>query len=72
MPPACRHCAGACCHNASYALHDKRCVRPSRAAPAPPPAGKMRPGKVGELFVYDNFSRMPVDEVEAGDICALR
>ena len=27
--------------------------------------------KVNELFVYDNFSRTPVDEVQAGDICAL-
>lgn len=24
-----------------------------------------------ELFVYDNFSRSPVDHVAAGDICAL-
>jgi GTP-binding protein len=28
-------------------------------------------GKVNELFVYDNFSRVAVDEVAAGDICAL-
>jgi translation elongation factor EF-G len=34
-------------------------------------AGKCRIGKVNELFVYDNFSRVPVDEVQAGDICAL-
>ncbi len=33
--------------------------------------GKMRPGKVNELFVYDNFIRVPVDEVQAGDICAI-
>ena len=33
--------------------------------------GKMRAAKVNELFVYDNFSRTPVDEVQAGDICAL-
>ena len=33
--------------------------------------GKCRAGKVGELFVYDNFSRVGVDEVQAGDICAL-
>ncbi|GBF99190.1 hypothetical protein Rsub_11635 [Raphidocelis subcapitata] len=33
--------------------------------------GKCRMGKVNELFVYDNFSRVAVDEVEAGDICAL-
>lgn len=33
--------------------------------------GKVRVGKVNELFVYDNFSRAAVDEVQAGDICAL-
>ncbi len=32
---------------------------------------KLRAGKVSELFVYDNFSRVPVDTVDAGDICAL-
>uniref|UniRef100_A0A383VTG7 Elongation factor Tu, chloroplastic n=1 Tax=Tetradesmus obliquus TaxID=3088 RepID=A0A383VTG7_TETOB len=31
----------------------------------------VRPGKVNELFVYDNFSRIPVEEVQAGDICAV-
>jgi hypothetical protein len=31
----------------------------------------VRPGKVNELFVYDNFSRVTVDEVQAGDICAV-
>lgn len=35
------------------------------------PAGKCRVGKVNELFVYDNFNRVPVEEVQAGDICAL-
>ncbi|KAK9797730.1 hypothetical protein WJX73_002120 [Symbiochloris irregularis] len=30
-----------------------------------------RPGKISELFVYDNFSRVPVERVEAGDICAF-
>jgi GTP-binding protein len=33
--------------------------------------GKVRPGKVNELFVYDNFSRVAVEEVQAGDICAV-
>ena len=33
--------------------------------------GKVRSGKVNELFVYDNFNRIPVEEVAAGDICAL-
>ncbi|KAG2434942.1 hypothetical protein HYH02_012139 [Chlamydomonas schloesseri] len=33
--------------------------------------GKVRQAKIAELFVYDNFSRVPVDEVAAGDICAL-
>lgn len=32
---------------------------------------KHRGGKISELFVYDNFNRVPVDEVQAGDICAL-
>ena len=30
-----------------------------------------RSGKISELFVYDNFSRVPVERVEAGDICAF-
>jgi len=33
--------------------------------------GVCKAGKVNELFVYDNFSRVGVDEVQAGDICAL-
>ncbi len=33
--------------------------------------GKTRTAKINELFVYDNFSRVPVDEVGAGDICAI-
>lgn len=32
---------------------------------------KLRGGKITELFVYDNFSRSPVDDVDAGDICAV-
>lgn len=35
------------------------------------PEGKCRIGKVNELFVYDNFYRVAVEEVQAGDICAL-
>jgi GTP-binding protein len=30
-----------------------------------------RTAKITELFVYDNFNKVPVDEVQAGDICAL-
>ncbi|KAK3272565.1 putative elongation factor TypA-like svr3, chloroplastic [Cymbomonas tetramitiformis] len=30
-----------------------------------------RSGKIGELFIYENFIRTGVDEVMAGDICAL-
>lgn len=30
-----------------------------------------RAAKIGEAFVYDNFSRVAVDEVGAGDICAI-
>mmetsp|Transcript_3232 Transcript_3232/g.7093 ORF Transcript_3232/g.7093 Transcript_3232/m.7093 type:complete len:688 (-) Transcript_3232:619-2682(-) len=33
--------------------------------------GKARQNKVAELFVYDNFNRVGVEEVGAGDICAL-
>jgi hypothetical protein len=32
---------------------------------------QVRPGKVNELMVYDNFSRVGVEEVQAGDICAV-
>lgn len=35
------------------------------------PEANSRNGKVSELFVYDNFSRAPVDSVEAGDIAAV-
>lgn len=33
--------------------------------------GVVRAARIAELFVYDNFSRVAVDEVQAGDICAL-
>lgn len=32
---------------------------------------KPRSARISELFVYDNFARTAVDEVEAGDICAV-
>ncbi|KAI8111621.1 hypothetical protein M9435_004121 [Picochlorum sp. BPE23] len=35
------------------------------------PDEEPRKGKVTELFVYDNFTRVPADEVHAGDICCL-
>ena len=44
-------------------------ARPPRHSSLEP--GKQRSAKIAELFVYDNFSRVPVEEVEAGDICAL-
>ncbi|KAK9157252.1 hypothetical protein Scep_003826 [Stephania cephalantha] len=30
-----------------------------------------RYGRISELFVYENFNRVPADTVEAGDICAV-
>lgn len=35
------------------------------------PDSEVNKGKISELFVYDNFSRRPVDSVSAGDICCL-
>jgi GTP-binding protein len=35
------------------------------------PGADPRPGKVSEVFVYDNFARAAVDEVKAGDIAAF-
>jgi len=35
------------------------------------PHDACRVGKVSELFVYQNFSRVPVESVSAGDICAV-
>ena len=35
------------------------------------PGAEPRKGKITELFVYDNFNRVPVDKVIAGDICCL-
>lgn len=35
------------------------------------PDGPCRPGKISELFVYENFIKVPIDKVEAGDICAV-
>lgn len=32
---------------------------------------KPKTGKISELFVYDNFNRVPAERVEAGDICAF-
>lgn len=47
----------------------------AHSAPSQLPAAagveKPRTGKVAELFVYDNFNRVPVQRVEAGDICAF-
>lgn len=31
----------------------------------------MKTGKMSEVFVFSNFTRVPVDEVVAGDICAV-
>ena len=35
------------------------------------PGGESRNGKIGEVFVYKNFQKEIVDEVSAGDICAV-
>eukprot|EP00252_Welwitschia_mirabilis_P005181 TRINITY_DN1565_c0_g1_i1.p1 TRINITY_DN1565_c0_g1~~TRINITY_DN1565_c0_g1_i1.p1 ORF type:complete len:696 (-),score=142.98 TRINITY_DN1565_c0_g1_i1:295-2382(-) len=35
------------------------------------PKGNFRFGKISELFVYENFMKVPVETVEAGDICAV-
>jgi len=35
------------------------------------PDTEPRNGKINEVFVYSNFAKMVVDEVGAGDICAL-
>lgn len=35
------------------------------------PETDARPGKLAELFVFDNFARKSVDTVKAGDICAV-
>ena len=32
---------------------------------------KVKTGKLAEVFVFSNFSRVPVNEVIAGDICAV-
>ena len=31
----------------------------------------MKTGKLAEVFVFSNFTRVPVEEVVAGDICAV-
>ncbi|KAL3153995.1 putative elongation factor TypA-like svr3, chloroplastic [Trebouxia sp. C0010 RCD-2024] len=36
-----------------------------------PDSVKTKTGKIAELFVYDNFNRVPAERVEAGDICAF-
>ncbi|KAL0017719.1 hypothetical protein WJX77_002923, partial [Trebouxia sp. C0004] len=36
-----------------------------------PGGEKPKTGKIAELFVYDNFNRVPAERVEAGDICAF-
>ena len=30
-----------------------------------------RLAKISELFVYENFTKIPAEDVEAGDICAV-
>lgn len=32
---------------------------------------KLKTGKLAEVFVFSNFTRVPVEEVIAGDICAV-
>lgn len=40
-------------------------------APAPALYPQSRQQKVSDLFVYSNFAKVAVEEVQAGDICAL-
>ena len=35
------------------------------------PDKNCRFGKVSEVFVYENFMKVPAETVEAGDICAV-
>lgn len=35
------------------------------------PGGEHRSGKVGEVFIYENFKRENIEKVGAGDICAI-
>lgn len=35
------------------------------------PGNAPRNGRIGEVFVYDNFARRPAEVVSAGDICAV-
>lgn len=35
------------------------------------PGGEHRSGKVGEVFIYENFKRENIEKVGAGDICAV-
>ncbi|KAK9842368.1 hypothetical protein WJX84_007744 [Apatococcus fuscideae] len=48
-----------------------RLDRGSQIAIAKPDGDKPRTGKIAELYVYDNFARVPAETVMAGDICAL-
>ena len=70
-------CGWLCLHAGQHSQSEPQsCDKPCRCCcpdSARVPAGdaKPRPGKVAELFVYDNFNRVPVQRVEAGDICAF-
>lgn len=46
-------------------------MKKSQAVTVCTPETSPRNGRVGEIFVYDNFARKPVDSVAAGDICAV-
>ena len=48
-------------------VFSNHCIPPVASAGAE----KVKMGKISELFVYDNFNRVPAERVEAGDICAF-
>lgn len=50
---------------------DRGCIKKGDNVALCLPDQESRKGKITELFVYDNFNRVPADSVQAGDICCV-
>lgn len=52
-------------------VNSGKLIKGQTVAICKPGDGKMKTGKMSEIFVFSNFTKVPVDEVVAGDICAI-
>jgi GTP-binding protein len=52
-------------------VNSGKLIKGQTVAVCKPGDEKVKTGKMSEVFVFSNFTRVPVDEVVAGDICAV-